>query len=125
MHWLPVNVAASVLLQLAQPQPRDNLLYHLVAPHPVKWDVIFGAFAKQLSLPLIPYSEWLALLEDKALTSEPHINAFNLLDFYRVGIDIESRVTLSTAHAELASSVLKQSSPPGAADASRYLAFWE
>lgn len=119
-------MAASALLQLAQPQPDNSLVYHLVAPHPAKWDATFGAFAEQLSLPLIPYSEWLISLEARAaaVDAKPHINAVNLLDFYRVGIDVETHVSLSTIRAEIASSVLKQSSPPDAGDVARYLAFW-
>lgn len=130
LYWLPTDVAASALLEIVSNSKRHQcLLCHLAAPSPVKWNAMFGAFAARLRVPLVKYSEWLALLKSFAARSEPRtreLNAVNLVDFYE---SLESgdldTLHVSTSNAELISTALKQCQPLTALDANRYLTFWE
>ncbi|OBZ65571.1 Polyketide synthase HetM [Grifola frondosa] len=85
ISWIPVDVAASALLEMAgSAEP----VLHLVHPMPVPWTVFSDAASDLLDLPAIPWVEWVAKLQamhadsgldQAALGDNP---AVTLLDFF-------------------------------------------
>lgn len=63
VSWIPVNVAAAAIVDFCQ---SDSSIMNLVHPRPATWSSIFSAFASVLNIPLVPYTEWLALLRKSA-----------------------------------------------------------
>jgi hypothetical protein len=63
---------------------------HLIHPRPAQWNDLTKVFARELGLPVVPFSEWVRRLEEagnKASQSpKPSIEAlpaFLLLDFFK------------------------------------------
>ncbi|OSX62600.1 hypothetical protein POSPLADRAFT_1055973, partial [Postia placenta MAD-698-R-SB12] len=67
ISWIPMDLAATAIVELCG-VPADTL--HLVHPRPVTWDTIMQPLASALSVPLVPYAEWLARLESLAEDQE-------------------------------------------------------
>ncbi|KAF8315479.1 acetyl-CoA synthetase-like protein [Cantharellus anzutake] len=68
VSWLPMNVAASAFIDFRN---TTSGLVHLSHPYPTTWTEIFSPIAKALRVPLVPYSQWLELLE-KDLANPSH-----------------------------------------------------
>ncbi|KAI0795718.1 hypothetical protein C8Q75DRAFT_711913 [Abortiporus biennis] len=58
--WLPMYDAARVLVQMRH---SDEPILHLVSANPVPWHQVMEALAAQLSVPLVPYDEWIQKLK--------------------------------------------------------------
>ena len=58
--WLPLDTAA---LALAQMRNAEHPVLHLVHPRGSPWNSFVGPIAKKLHVPLVPYHEWLAAME--------------------------------------------------------------
>ncbi|PIL33563.1 hypothetical protein GSI_04186 [Ganoderma sinense ZZ0214-1] len=58
--WVPSYEAARALVEM-----RHSLdpIIHLVHPRPVPWDTIMVPIARELNVPLVPYTAWLSALE--------------------------------------------------------------
>lgn len=63
VSWVPVDAAASVLLEMVN---STEQVLHLTSPRPVSWSTLFTSVTEQLGVPLIPASEWLAKLGQSA-----------------------------------------------------------
>ncbi|ETW81166.1 tridomain enzyme adenylation-thiolation-dehydrogenase [Heterobasidion irregulare TC 32-1] len=63
VSWLPVDTAASAILDLRH-VPDDMECVHIMHPRPVPWSSIITPLAKALDVPLLPYSEWLQSLQN-------------------------------------------------------------
>ena len=64
---------------------------HLMHSEPVKWNDVMKPIANMLNVPLVPYREWFARLQNAVLdTSEQgaaaQIDALKLMDMYRLGL---------------------------------------
>jgi thioester reductase-like protein len=119
--WVPVDVVASSLVDMAR---SDGPVFNLVAPQPVPWATIFGAFGKRLGVPLIPYQEWVERVSAAAdaNTDQDNVSAFALADFFR---DAQfGDQPMSTARAVIASHALREMQPLNEEDALRYLQYW-
>ncbi|TBU38867.1 acetyl-CoA synthetase-like protein [Dichomitus squalens] len=110
----------------------SSAILHLVHPRPIEWKAIVIPMAKELGVPLVPYSEWLSELEKgagegsanevDAMRTNP---ALRLLDFFRAQRDSNrSDTRLSTAKAELASEELAHMCQLGSEDAMRWITAW-
>ncbi|KAI0795664.1 acetyl-CoA synthetase-like protein [Abortiporus biennis] len=84
--WLPMYDAAKALIQMRH--SNDSIL-HLVSANPVSWHKIMEELAAQLSVPLVPYDEWLqklvASLTASGLSEVENMErnpALKLLGFY-------------------------------------------
>jgi hypothetical protein len=119
--WVPVDVVARSLIDMAR---SDGPVFNLVAPQPVPWATIFGAFGKRLGVPLIPYQEWVERVSAAAdaNTDQDNVSAFALADFFR---DAQfGDQPMSTARAVIASHALREMQPLNEEDALRYLQYW-
>ncbi|KAJ6611221.1 hypothetical protein B0H10DRAFT_2224315 [Mycena sp. CBHHK59/15] len=65
VSWIPAHRAAAALVELRHsiPSAPSAHFVHLVHPAPVPSDVLFSALAAVLGVPLVPYADWLAVLE--------------------------------------------------------------
>lgn len=85
ISWVPVDVAASALLEMAgSPEP----ILHLVHPRPVNWSVFSDASSAALGIHSVPYEEWigkvrkssaLAPLSATALVDNPVLHLLDIM----------------------------------------------
>ncbi|KAI0685536.1 acetyl-CoA synthetase-like protein [Cerioporus squamosus] len=84
VSWVPVDIAASTLLEVLH---SDDRILHLTSPRPVAWSDLFNPIAAKLNVPLIPASEWLGRLRADAARSDSqsrgHESAHALIDFFK------------------------------------------
>lgn len=132
ISWLPVDTAASALLDLAFLNRDAGHFYHLVSPKPVNWNTFMSPLSETLRVPLVPYDSWLSALQERArMTSitasttpvEKHIPAFSLLEFF-ANIDFGEGIPLSMENTLGASKSLATYEPLGRDDAIRCLQYW-
>ena len=103
---------------------------HLVSPKPVPWDAVFVPMAERLSLPVVPYEEWVARLEASAADArakggvEGHDSAHNLIHFFKSEGMGGAAVPLSTDKAVRSSKTLADARALGRSDAVRFVEFW-
>ena len=95
VDWIPADIAAAAILDLRKCTGPTHTV-HLAHPRPVSWRSIATFVSGQFSVPLVPYSEWLAKLEEYNARYElgvvasappdnmPHdLHALRLMSFYR------------------------------------------
>ena len=87
ISWIPSAQAAKAILQMRH---STEPVLHLTHAAPVTWRAVMRPISEALSVPLVPYKEWLAALE--ACIPEGQVRgpldfqrypALRLLDFYR------------------------------------------
>jgi len=125
--WLPVDTAASALLDMVH---SDEQVLHLVHPRPVPWKDIFAPIADRLKLSLIPYDNWLEHLRKAAdgdhgepIANGGHSAATHLREFFENNVEAAD-VRLSTEKAVKVSRALDNARPLGKDDAMKWLDFW-
>jgi len=149
VSWVPIDSAANSILdsvQAGQAISDYGVRYvHLVHPKSTKWNEIFRAVSSSLSLPLIPYSEWVARLQDASLKAggdasvADHIPAIKLIDFFRTAFPSTPSGSVSEGYrpkealgADLAtektigvSGTLRDLEQLNEKDVRRWLQYWE
>ncbi|PIL34373.1 hypothetical protein GSI_03148 [Ganoderma sinense ZZ0214-1] len=86
--WFPAYEAAKAFTEMRHsPEP----IVHLVHPRPVSWQSLLEPIAKELNVPLVPYTQWLSALEssvEHGSAQEVEVMRLNpalrLLPFYKV-----------------------------------------
>ncbi|OSX58824.1 hypothetical protein POSPLADRAFT_1151619 [Postia placenta MAD-698-R-SB12] len=63
VNWVPAEIAAGAIVDFSHHASNTTRTVHLVHPRPVPWHILASAVASELAVPLVPYSEWLAKLE--------------------------------------------------------------
>ncbi|KAI0353748.1 acetyl-CoA synthetase-like protein [Trametes cingulata] len=127
VSWVPVDVAASALLEMVH---NGGRVFHLSSPRPAPWNTVFAVFARELGVPLLPGPEWLSKLRESALaTGTPtfhamHDPAHNLLPFFQELTAIK-QPDFDTSNAVQASNTLARLGPVTDEDARRWLRFWK
>ncbi|CCM02247.1 uncharacterized protein FIBRA_04328 [Fibroporia radiculosa] len=107
VSWLTTPLAAAAIVDMCN-VPNETL--HIIHPRPVKWATIIEPLASRLKVPLVPYDEWFARLENIGISglsaSKPSGGrdreaddriALRLLQFFRKGCD---HVGSHTSHME-------------------------
>ncbi|PCH36968.1 hypothetical protein WOLCODRAFT_28871 [Wolfiporia cocos MD-104 SS10] len=147
VEWIPFDIAASAILDFRHAS-NDTHTVHLVHPRPAPWRTIALAIATEFAVPLVPFSEWLARLEDTAKSARNaeqegasqaargnarRIRALRLIPFFRsqaikaksgrmaLGwqeVEVERAVKASPT---LADPALRQLN---AVDVKRWIAYW-
>ena len=100
MSWITGYDAAGVVVDSLHADTEPVL--HVVHPRTTRWNELAGYYAQQLDLPIVPYAEWFAALEEaqhalqsgsmdaatveKTLRDNP---ALRLVDLFRAGKDQE------------------------------------
>ncbi|KAJ7229429.1 hypothetical protein B0H12DRAFT_1147826 [Mycena haematopus] len=84
VSWIPADVAAAAIVDYVDAR-RPNSIVNLVHPHPTSWSVLCQTLTAELSASVVPYPQWLAILEDACHTQEKKTNvrASRLLPFFR------------------------------------------
>ena len=87
MTWFPAYEAARAFTEMRH---SPESIVHLVNPRPVSWHSLLEPIAKELNVPLVPYTQWLSALENsveqgsseevEAMRLNP---ALRLLPFYK------------------------------------------
>jgi hypothetical protein len=92
LSWVPIDVAASAVLELRHAE--HNLL-NLVHPRPIEASTVSRALSTILDLPVVPYVTWLSSLEAlssaDSLSKDGPASAFSLLEFFR-NLDADGRL---------------------------------
>ena len=112
----------------SSPEP----ILHLVHPRPIAWRMLIVPIAKELGVPLVPYSNWLAVLEKTAEQGPDAAQdnpALRLLDFFRASARGDGKPPLglwrlATDKALGASETLANMPALGEEDARRWVAAW-
>ncbi|KAF7352571.1 Acetyl-CoA synthetase-like protein [Mycena venus] len=127
VNWLPVDVAAAAIVDFLA-AVRLNSVVNLVHPHPVSWSVLCQTLSTELSVSIVPYPQWLSLLEDACKTHEKKsdLRASRLIEFFRslrdpVGsfkTDIDSALHASP-------SLRSQMHPLQKKDVQQWLLYWQ
>ena len=120
MTWVPVDVAATVIIDLIHAPAMDPVI-HLVAPQPVPWETVATQMAASLRVPLIPAAEWVVQYKSavEARAREP---AFQLGDFFKAFAE-GREMRVATERAMEASECMKNMRLLGAEDVGRWLDF--
>jgi hypothetical protein len=115
-------------------------MLHLVHPNPVPWNAIFSRIASTLKVDLVPYSDWVARLEEKRLELEENAtakggkkpNALNMLDIFfgpaTVHSDPDTEAFLPKVSTELARRVVPSFGSIrqlNEEDIDRWLTYWK
>ncbi|OBZ76703.1 Linear gramicidin synthase subunit D [Grifola frondosa] len=98
VSWLPAYRASKALTEMRN-SPYSIL--HLVHPNPVPWSSIIKMIAEDLSVPVVPYEEWLSALKNslqeglevEQMQENP---ALRLLDFYGTVVIDEDKEPLGS-----------------------------
>ncbi|TDL22741.1 acetyl-CoA synthetase-like protein [Rickenella mellea] len=78
--WVPVDIAAQAIVEM---RTSNQQVMHLVHLKPTTWSSIVKPIAQSLSVPTVPYNDWLAKLDGLDGNSASKVNASHLLEFYR------------------------------------------
>ena len=124
MSWVPVDIAASTLLEVLR---SDEGIVHLTSPRPVAWNDIFEPIAASLGVPLVSGGEWVKRLRADAARSESqargHESAHQLIAFFEQSMGQKEQL-FGTEKVVKVSPTLRDMQPIGEADASKWLQFW-
>ncbi|KIK65753.1 hypothetical protein GYMLUDRAFT_240230 [Collybiopsis luxurians FD-317 M1] len=95
VSWIPMDAVCNTLLDVGfSPEPTP-MAVNVVHPNPVPWTFVMETIRETLieekslpaeALPLVPYSDWLAAVEQRArdpAADTQNIPAIKLVDFYR------------------------------------------
>ncbi|KIM78762.1 hypothetical protein PILCRDRAFT_10982 [Piloderma croceum F 1598] len=134
VSWIPLAGAAKAIAEMRFASAQ---FVHLAHPRPVPWSTVFDAFCSLLTVPLVPYSEWLSRLEEsgqsasakapmEALQSNP---ALRLIEFFRsdvMGLASAKGIPLSLDEAQKASETLRVDNLAqlGIEDIKRWIDYW-
>ena len=133
ISWIPSTSAGRAITEIRH---SSSWFVHLAHPHPVPWGTIFGAFSALLGVPLFPYSEWLACLEESGkATREKNDDLWNnptlrIIEFFRtdsMGIASARIISLLLIdEAQKVSETLCDDNIPqlGIEDVKRWLDYW-
>ncbi|KAG8930870.1 hypothetical protein FRC02_003563 [Tulasnella sp. 418] len=86
VSWLPLHTAATAIIEM---RDSSSEVLHLAHPRSVSWTEIFTPIAQALNVPLVPYSEWVARLDESLRTAKSEMEAvrenpaLRLIDFFR------------------------------------------
>ncbi|EJC99755.1 acetyl-CoA synthetase-like protein [Fomitiporia mediterranea MF3/22] len=102
VSWITADTASGAIMDMLD---SDERVFHIVHPHPVKWNNVMQWFSKALNIPTVSYGEWLETLEKSDVSAHSGTAAdletafeknpaLRLLDVFRaaknhVGEDLE------------------------------------
>ena len=109
----------------------DVLVADLIHPNPISWNTVFNRFSELLQVPLVPYSEWLAKLEEQLTVPDSNLHALRLLNMYRnikLEWGFETEATLANVANENSakgSKSLGNAAKLTIEDADRWMNYWK
>jgi hypothetical protein len=73
LSWIPLEIAARAVTDiLLSTNANTHLVYHIENPQRQPWESILLPISRRLSIPLVPFSDWLGMLRDQ--TSMPDVD---------------------------------------------------
>ncbi|KAF8990609.1 hypothetical protein BDQ17DRAFT_1433645 [Cyathus striatus] len=101
VSWIPIDVAASAMIDFISSEFNSYRTVHLTHPNPVSWKTIAHTISQELSAPLVSKAEWFDRLErmpmdrslengDGAVEILRDVPALRLLQFFRKHIKEDS-----------------------------------
>jgi hypothetical protein len=122
-------------------QAPESRIVHLVHPKSTPWPKLAAVLSSELSVPLVPYHEWLSKLEHMAISQDRNAHtapdalaASRLINFYRsIALKMDGTEhpleafgfpCLSTEHAVNISSTLVDLEELSDGDVKAWLAYW-
>ena len=110
---------------------RRSLTYHVVNPQSTTWSAlvpkIMSCYSSQTGMKIVPFSEWLRLLERsiESSTNSEENPAIKLLDFYHHAANLGKELqVLDSTKAEKASKTLKRLGAVNGKWVSRWMQQW-
>lgn len=141
-----MDLAAQGLLEFLESDFNTSTITHLIHPRPTSWSSLASGLLQELSVSLVPFSEWLTKLEQFSITSNGHtagdrqvellrsIPALRILQFYQSlgthvadsGRDAFGFPKFSLVNAKALSPSLANSNVPqlGVKDVKAWLGYW-
>ncbi|KAJ6464059.1 hypothetical protein C8R45DRAFT_1175371 [Mycena sanguinolenta] len=135
VSWIPIGAAAAAILDM---QNSMNDTFHLIHPRPTTWRQVMEPLASAPDVPLVPYAEWFARLENTAdfVPQVPgadakHPAALKLLDFFQRGLkpqvnweSVGLLPRLALQKGTHASETLRNVPPLGPGDIESWVRYW-
>ncbi|KIY67026.1 acetyl-CoA synthetase-like protein [Cylindrobasidium torrendii FP15055 ss-10] len=120
LSWMPVNRAASVLVELLF-SSRFREVYHLENPARQSWRDTLDALSSILELPMVPFDDWMVRVRESGSTPASKIAGFLEGDFMKLAT---GSVVLGTDEARADSATLETSSRLDKSHIEEYVAHW-
>ena len=125
MSWIPVDVAASALLEMRH---SDQPVLHLTSPRPARWEQIFTPISVKLGIPFVPPEEWVTRLgqdiASKTLPAGDISSEFALHDFFKNAMATKD-VVFSNEKALVVAPSLLGAKELGEGDVLRWIESWQ
>lgn len=86
ISWVPLSDAALIMIDIVHSRGTQDEVLHLCHPRPVSWTSMMETFAKELNLRVVPFSEWVSLLEKRRSETKNEaqkLPALKLLSFFQ------------------------------------------
>ncbi|KZP04710.1 NAD(P)-binding protein, partial [Athelia psychrophila] len=124
--WLPMDVVAQAVLDVALSEQPPSIALNIVHPRPSQWSTVITSVANALyragvadhHLPLVPFTEWFARLEQRSKAADEAMRTSGRTD--REG----GMASLSTSKSQAASKSMAEVQPVGVEDAQRWVDYW-
>ncbi|KAM5541058.1 hypothetical protein V8D89_005369 [Ganoderma adspersum] len=125
VSWVPVDVAATALLEMRH---SDQPVLHLTSPRPVLWEQVFTPISVKLGVPFLPPKEWVARLgqdiASKTLPAGDLGSEFALHDFFKNAMAAKD-VVFANEKALVAAPSLLGSKELGEGGVLRWMESWQ
>ncbi|KAL9108297.1 MAG: hypothetical protein Q9227_006895 [Pyrenula ochraceoflavens] len=129
LSWLPVDVAATAVadLLLCEKEEGRGVTYQLENPVRQSWADVIDLLARELSLPVIEYDEWMQRVKKHADVDEADNPAGRLLEFFerdfrRMGT---GKVVMDVGEMREVSEAVRRIDGVSQEVVGRYLGFWK
>ncbi|KAJ7156520.1 hypothetical protein C8R43DRAFT_1125714 [Mycena crocata] len=86
ISWVPLHHAGKIVVEMRTSQKR---YLHLTHPQPIPFSDVLLAIGKTLKLPVVPYAQWLQLLNTAASQGSDNPGV-RLLEFFRANKEVSS-----------------------------------
>ncbi|KAJ6487136.1 putative aminoadipate reductase [Mycena vitilis] len=126
--WLSPESVSQAIVDAALSTGKPPFAINLVHPRPVSWDRVMSAIARDASLPLVPFPEWVEQLQIRsvAATTEDleNIPALKFLDFFKAIAAGAGNTEFATLKARAMSGSMKSLKPFTEEDARQWMKYW-
>lgn len=130
LQWLPVDVVAETIAELAlSPEEASGPVYHVDNPVGQSWGDMVPVLIQELRIPhhnVIPFSQWIRIIRRSPLDAERENPALKLVDFLEQDFERMScgGIILDTSKAKQHSPTLAAQGPVSVELARRYIRAW-
>ena len=124
VSWLPTDVAAQVVFELAMTESLPAIA-HTVHQRPLEWSEVIGPIAESIGVQVVPYDKWIAEVEKKLdIAKNP---AIKLLAYYKAKTPTQAaagKVVIETEKTAALSPTLATLPKLGRKDFNEWISYW-